>query len=86
MNRLMNATISMTFISIYEAITIGGAFFMFAGLAVVAWAFFYFLLPETKGRSLEEMEVLFSRKRKNNINSNNGSLDVETQAKNDVKH
>ncbi|CAL1376648.1 unnamed protein product [Linum trigynum] len=59
-NRLMNATISMTFISLYKAITIGGAFFMFAGVAVVAWFFFYFLFPETKGRSLEEMEELFS--------------------------
>lgn len=60
-NRLMNATISMTFISLYKAITIGGAFFLFAGMAVIAWWFFYFLCPETKGKSLEEMEALFSR-------------------------
>ncbi|XP_021894625.1 probable polyol transporter 6 [Carica papaya] len=63
-NRLMNATISMSFISIYEAITIGGAFFMFAIISVIAWLFFYFLFPETKGRTLEEMETLFSRNRK----------------------
>lgn len=62
-NRLMNATVSMSFISIYEAITIGGAFFMFGGIAIVAWWFFYFLLPETKGKSLEEIETLFSRKK-----------------------
>lgn len=60
-NRLMNATISMTFISIYEAITIGGTFFMFAGVSVMAFGFFYFMLPETKGKSLEEMESLFTR-------------------------
>uniref|UniRef100_A0A5B7BL72 Putative Major facilitator superfamily protein n=1 Tax=Davidia involucrata TaxID=16924 RepID=A0A5B7BL72_DAVIN len=63
-NRLMNAAISMSFISIYKAITIGGTFFMFAGVSVVAWFFFYFLLPETKGRSLEEMEAIFSRRTK----------------------
>lgn len=60
-NRLMNATISMSFISLYEAITIGGAFFLFAGIALIAWFFFYFLFPETKGRSLEDMEELFSK-------------------------
>ncbi|KAJ8764551.1 hypothetical protein K2173_006291 [Erythroxylum novogranatense] len=60
-NRLMNATVSMTFISLYEAITIGGAFFMFSGIGLVAWFFFFFLFPETKGRSLEEMEELFSK-------------------------
>ncbi|XP_050226966.1 probable polyol transporter 3 [Mercurialis annua] len=59
-NRLMNATISMSFISLYKAITIGGAFFLFAGVSVVALFFFYFLFPETKGRSLEEMDALFS--------------------------
>ncbi|KAL8477218.1 hypothetical protein ACS0TY_029491 [Phlomoides rotata] len=60
-NRLMNATVSMTFLSLSSAITIGGAFYLFAGVAVVAWVFVYFCLPETKGRSLEEMEQVFSK-------------------------
>ncbi|KAM2621994.1 hypothetical protein TB2_026668 [Malus domestica] len=60
-NRLLNATVAMSFISIYKAITIGGAFFMFAGIAVIAWLFFFFFLPETKGRTLEEMEMVFSK-------------------------
>ncbi|RDX91027.1 putative polyol transporter 6, partial [Mucuna pruriens] len=66
-NRLTNAAISMSFISIYKAITIGGAFFMFAGISVLAWLFFYFFLPETKGKSLEEMEMLFSKKNTRNV-------------------
>ncbi|KAL6643257.1 hypothetical protein ACP70R_021438 [Stipagrostis hirtigluma subsp. patula] len=60
-NRVMNAGVSMTFVSLYEAVTIGGAFFLFAGLAVVAAAFFFFLCPETQGRPLEEIEEVFSR-------------------------
>lgn len=60
-NRLMNATISMSFLSISKAITIGGSFFMFASISIVAWFFFFFLMPETKGRSLEEMEKIFSK-------------------------
>ncbi|RLN42372.1 putative polyol transporter 6 [Panicum miliaceum] len=59
-NRLINATVSMTFVSLYKAMTIGGAFFLFAGLSVVAAAFFYFLCPETQGRALEEVEQVFS--------------------------
>jgi MFS family permease len=59
MNRLMSGTISMTFHSRSEAITIGGAFFLFMGVAIVSLVFFYTLLPETQGRTLEEMQVLF---------------------------
>ncbi|KAJ1419043.1 Sugar/inositol transporter [Sesbania bispinosa] len=60
-NRLMNASISMSFISIYKTITIGGTFFMFAGISILAWVFFFLCLPETKGRALEEMEMIFSK-------------------------
>ncbi|CAA3016074.1 polyol transporter 1 [Olea europaea subsp. europaea] len=58
-NRVVSGVILMTFISLYKAITIGGAFFLFAGVATVAWIFFYTLLPETRGRTLEDMDVLF---------------------------
>jgi len=73
-NRVTNATVSMTFLSLVNAITIGGAFFLFAGMAVLAWIFFYFFLPETKGRSLEEMEQVFTRVKRN--------VDVELQTGN----
>lgn len=59
MNRVCSGVISMTFISLYEAITIGGAFFLFMGVAVIGWLFFYALLPETQGKTLEEMQQLF---------------------------
>ncbi|XP_075110681.1 polyol transporter 5 isoform X1 [Nicotiana tabacum] len=58
-NRAMSGAILMTFISLYKAISIGGAFFLYTGIAVIAWIFFYTLLPETQGRTLEEMEELF---------------------------
>ncbi|KAL3538949.1 hypothetical protein ACH5RR_002315 [Cinchona calisaya] len=58
-NRVTSGVLSMTFISLYKAISIGGAFFLFGGIASVAFVFFYTLLPETQGRTLEEMEELF---------------------------
>ncbi|KAL0334758.1 UNVERIFIED_CONTAM: Polyol transporter 5 [Sesamum radiatum] len=59
MNRVTSGVISMTFISLYDAISIGGVFFLYAGIAAVAWVFFYTFLPETQGKTLEEMETLF---------------------------
>ncbi|MBA0641016.1 hypothetical protein Goklo_025612, partial [Gossypium klotzschianum] len=60
-NRVTSGVISMSFISLYEAITIGGAFFLYAGVALVAFFFFFTFLPETQGKTLEEMEWLFGK-------------------------
>ncbi|GER50384.1 sugar transporter [Striga asiatica] len=58
-NRVTSGVVSMTFLSLARGITIGGAFFLYTGIACVAWLFFYGLLPETQGKTLEEMEGLF---------------------------
>jgi sugar porter (SP) family MFS transporter len=58
-NRVTSAVISMTFLSLSKAITIGGSFFLYSGIAAVAWVFFFTCLPETRGRTLEEMGKLF---------------------------
>ncbi|PWZ40096.1 Polyol transporter 5 [Zea mays] len=58
-NRVTSAVISMTFLSLSKGITIGGSFFLYAGIAAVAWVFFFTCLPETRGRTLEEMGKLF---------------------------
>jgi hypothetical protein len=38
----------------------GGFFIMLAAISLVVFVFIYFLLPETKGRSLEDMSVYFA--------------------------
>ncbi|CAN6329217.1 unnamed protein product [Urochloa humidicola] len=58
-NRVMSAAVGMSFISMYEAVGMAGSFYIFAAMSAAAWVFVYVLLPETKGRSLEEMEALF---------------------------
>ncbi|KAF9609426.1 hypothetical protein IFM89_016226 [Coptis chinensis] len=62
-NRVMSGVISMTFLSMSKALTIGGSFFLFAGVCVIATVFFYTRLPETQGRNLEDIEELFAHKR-----------------------
>jgi hypothetical protein len=34
---------------------------MYTGIAFVGFVIFYKILPETKGKTLEEMELLFAR-------------------------
>ncbi|KAI3774769.1 hypothetical protein L1987_49331 [Smallanthus sonchifolius] len=59
MNRVVSGVISMSFLSLYKAITIGGAFFLFSGVAAAGCVFFYTLYPETQGKNLEEVEQVF---------------------------
>ncbi|KAJ4967576.1 hypothetical protein NE237_019425 [Protea cynaroides] len=59
LNLVTGGVIQMTFLSLYHAITIGGSFFLFSGIASVGWVFFFTFLPETQGKTLEEMEGLF---------------------------
>ncbi|KAF8711225.1 hypothetical protein HU200_029242 [Digitaria exilis] len=58
-NGIISGLVAMTFLSMSKAITIGGSFFLYAGIAMVAWVFFFTSLPETRGRTLEEMGKLF---------------------------
>ncbi|CAL9064638.1 polyol transporter 5-like [Musa acuminata AAA Group] len=61
MNRLMSGAVTMSFLSLYKAISISGSFYLYAGIAAAGWVFFYVFLPETRGRNLEEMEELFGK-------------------------
>ncbi|KAL6639302.1 hypothetical protein ACP70R_023032 [Stipagrostis hirtigluma subsp. patula] len=58
-NRVTGGVVTMSFLSLSKAITIGGSFFLYAGVAALAWVFFFAYLLETRGRTLEEMGRLF---------------------------
>lgn len=86
-NRVTSGVLSMTFLSLTRAITIGGAFFLYAGIACIALVFFYSLYPETQGKTLEEMESLFGTffrwrstaralEEKKRENNNNGQIQL----------
>eukprot|EP00257_Ricinus_communis_P014163 XP_015571771.1 polyol transporter 5 isoform X1 [Ricinus communis] len=61
-NRLVSGIVAMTFLSISRLISFGGMFFALSGILVVGTIFFYFFLPETKGKTLEEIGSLFEDK------------------------
>lgn len=61
-SRVSSGVISMTFLSVSEAITVAGTFFVFGVISCSAVAFVHYCVPETKGKTLEEIEVLFQDK------------------------
>ncbi|XP_021861380.1 polyol transporter 5-like [Spinacia oleracea] len=84
-NRVVSGVISTFFLSLSKGITIGGAFFLFAGMATIAWIFFFTFLPETQGRTLEDMHVLFEDFRwRDSLHGNKKSSD-EVTTKEEVK-
>ncbi len=52
--------VSQTF-PIFKEISLAGTFWGYAGMCAVAVVFVYFWVPETKGRSLEEIETFWSK-------------------------
>lgn len=48
--------VSLTTLSLVEGLGPRGAFLLYAGISVAALAFVYFCVPETKGKTLEQIE------------------------------
>ncbi|KAK3812032.1 MAG: hypothetical protein J3Q66DRAFT_349192 [Benniella sp.] len=56
-----NLVISLTFLTLTQRITATGTFWLYAGILVVAWFFVFFLVPETAGMNLEDIQELFRK-------------------------
>ena len=50
---------SQFFLSLVDLISEAGTFWLFAGFCAVTYVFVSRFVPETKGKSLEEVEVLW---------------------------
>lgn len=73
-NWLFNFVISVSFLSLVQAVTRYGAFYIYLGIAICGWIFSYFMLPETGGRPLEEVENLFKLSRQKRLAVNRGQF------------
>lgn len=60
-NWCANLIISMTFLTLADTLGQPPTFGLYASLSFLALVFFVFLVPETRGRTLEDVEELFQR-------------------------
>ena len=58
-----NLVVSLTFLTLLQILGAAHTFWLYGLLAVGAWVFSYFLVPETKGRTLEEIEEFWRARR-----------------------
>ncbi|EQC41799.1 hypothetical protein, variant [Saprolegnia diclina VS20] len=58
-NWVANLVVSYTFLSITEALSPAGAFYLYAGIAALGFIWLCKALPETKGLALEDIQRIF---------------------------
>ena len=59
---IANFAVSLTFLSLFKMLGPSLTFWMYGVLAIGSWLFCYYLVPETKGRTLEEIEQFWHKK------------------------
>jgi SP family myo-inositol transporter-like MFS transporter 13 len=60
-NWTFNLLVSITFLHLTRLLTKCGAFGLYTAIAFMGWLFIYTFVPETKGKTLEEVNKLFER-------------------------
>jgi MFS transporter, SP family, galactose:H+ symporter len=55
-NWALNLVVAVTFLTLVGVLGHAGTFWLYGVIAIGAWVFFYRLVPETKGKSLEQIE------------------------------
>jgi len=54
-----NLVVSLTFLTLLEKVGASSTFLLYAFASMASWFFAYYLVPETKGRTLEEIEAFW---------------------------
>jgi sugar porter (SP) family MFS transporter len=60
-NWAANLLVSITFLSLLEALGPTKTFWLYGLLAIASWFFSYYLVPETRGKTLEQIERSWER-------------------------
>jgi SP family arabinose:H+ symporter-like MFS transporter len=68
--------VSQFSLTLANGIGIAASFCIFALFCVVSWVWIYLRLPETKGRSLEQIEQFWSREVGSAVNRSTGQAGV----------
>mmetsp|Transcript_20563 Transcript_20563/g.58992 ORF Transcript_20563/g.58992 Transcript_20563/m.58992 type:complete len:543 (+) Transcript_20563:203-1831(+) len=74
MNRVTATLMASTFLTTATAMSYAGFFLLLAGVCIIVLGFFYWFLPETRGRPLEDMSLYFAE-----ITGDNAILEAEAK-------
>lgn len=67
----LNMIVALTFLTLVQLLTPAGTFLLFAAISVIGIFFVYYMVPETKGISLEEIEAnLMAGKKSRDLGQN----------------
>jgi hypothetical protein len=58
-NWTFNFIVSLTFLLLIEALGRSGAFWLYGGIGLLTLVFCWTLVPETKGKRLEDIQAIF---------------------------
>jgi sugar porter (SP) family MFS transporter len=58
-NWASNLIVSLTFLTLVEKLGASSTFFLYTLASVLSWLFAYYFVPETKGRTLEQIEAFW---------------------------
>jgi MFS transporter, SP family, galactose:H+ symporter len=59
LNWASNLIVSLTFLTLVERLGASSTFLLYAAASVASWVFAYYFVPETKGRTLEQIEAFW---------------------------
>lgn len=79
-NWIGNLLVSLFFLTLTENITKYGAFWLFCGICFLGLLFTVIFVPETKNKTLEEMEQLFMGTKRNAVGAVNNGYEKEIEA------
>ena len=60
-NWLLSFVVTKTYSSLALKLTIQGTFWFYSGCSLLGFVFVFFVMPETKGKTLEEIEAMFNK-------------------------
>lgn len=76
-NWILAFIITKTFTNLRMAIGIGQTFWLFSAFSVVGTIFVFFVVPETKGKSLSDIQKMLAGEKPMNNDSDNGVMDAK---------
>lgn len=71
-NWLLAFVVTKTFVNLKAALGNGETFWLFSGITVIGLVFVFFFVPETKGKSLNEIQDILKGRRNQPVQQENG--------------